>query len=210
MITSQSHIDQAQQARDRDNQLIAQYMTGELTLLGIADMNSMTLKELIEWSRQPHIEALLSDIAEASTLRAQRLAADAAPHAIAKLTALLSAKNEETARRAASAILRISAPCDRSRLGVIGAQQAVKRTATPTLTDSTTDTHHPDTARNHPRAARSTDTSKRHEAARHTEADTLTASQAEATGWSPAAGPACCRVLDHAGSTPASTHQVPP
>ncbi len=98
---------------DRDDTLVGQYLTGDLTMLAIANANGLTMRQFIEWTRRDDIAQLLADIAQASTLRAQRLAAESAPAAIAKLAGTLTSPNAEVARKAATTLLRHARPISR-------------------------------------------------------------------------------------------------
>ena len=86
--------------------ILADYWNPDLSLFQIAARNNISLFDLLEWLQQPTVIAAIELVNAAETQRAARLAANAATLATSALIRAASAPSAETARRAATTILR--------------------------------------------------------------------------------------------------------
>lgn len=89
-----------------DNQLLALFLTGDIQLIDIANHFNITARQLIDWSRQAHIIALLDDLRETDLRRAESIAASHKPAAHDVLGRALQGPSTESARKAAGQLLK--------------------------------------------------------------------------------------------------------
>lgn len=88
-------------------QLLADYLAGDLPLIGLARRHDLTLDQLLAWLDNPDTRRILAAIESASRRRAEVIAAMSLPTALQSLeTVAASAESDETRRKAAAGILR--------------------------------------------------------------------------------------------------------
>lgn len=90
-----------------DEALLADYLDPALTIPQIAADNAISIPDFVAWLRRPHIAEFLEQYEQVCTDRSRRLMAAAGPAAVATTVNCLSAGSKETARRAASALMRV-------------------------------------------------------------------------------------------------------
>jgi len=87
--------------------VVLDYLKPELSLLQVAVKHNLKLDALVTLIESPTAQRTLQRLHDAEARRAQILIAHAQPAAVQALIRALSAKSPETARRAASALLRM-------------------------------------------------------------------------------------------------------
>jgi len=87
--------------------VVLDYLKPELSLLQVAVKHNLKLDALVTLIESPTAQRTLQRLRDAEARRAQILIAHAQPAAVQALIRALSAKSPETARRAASALLRM-------------------------------------------------------------------------------------------------------
>jgi hypothetical protein len=99
--------------------ILDDYLDGDLSLLNIAERNNISLRRLLAILETPEVTALLDNLTAAAQRHARRLVAIARPAAIARLRTIaaeepdatpLTARQNETARKAAAHLERLSRP----------------------------------------------------------------------------------------------------
>jgi len=90
-----------------DEALLADYLDPALTIPQVAADNAISIPDFVAWLRRPHIAEFLEQYEQVCTDRSRRLMAAAGPAAVATTVNCLSAGSRETARRAASALMRV-------------------------------------------------------------------------------------------------------
>ena len=87
--------------------LLRDFLDPSLPLPALAAAHGLSLPDLIAWSTLPEVEAELDALEVLAHRRLRALAAHHAPAAVETLATLLTAPIPETARRAASTLLRL-------------------------------------------------------------------------------------------------------
>ena len=97
-----AHLDPADQA------ILSDYLDAALSLLEIARRHRLRITDLLDWAERPDIVDVLTRFARLCNTRAANLAAGASIAAVETTARCLSAPNPETARRAASTLIRLA------------------------------------------------------------------------------------------------------
>src|SRR5688572_10560931 len=89
-----------------DSALLEDFLEASHSPLALCRIHRLSLAQLEAWSRQPHIREKLDAYARISADRAAVLTTHARVRAVASLDFLTCSRAEETARRAATTLLR--------------------------------------------------------------------------------------------------------
>jgi len=102
MDSTSTHIDPA-----LHRHLLRAFLDPALSLPDMAEAHGLDLSDLVAWSADPEVAAQLDALEALAHRRLRALAAQHAPAAVQTLATLLTSPAPETARRAASALLRL-------------------------------------------------------------------------------------------------------
>ncbi len=89
--------------------VLLDYLNPDLTLVKVAVKHKLRFEQITELIESPKAQAMLARLQQAEQRRAEMIVAHSQPAAVQALVRALSAKSPETARRAASALLRMNA-----------------------------------------------------------------------------------------------------
>lgn len=114
--------------------VLLDYLNPELTIVKVAVKHKLSFEQLTELIESPKARRMLARLQEAEQRRAEIIIAHSQPAAVQALVRALSAKSPETARKAASALLRMHAQVQKSQLcsaTASGGQTAVPASRAP-------------------------------------------------------------------------------